>query len=187
MKTRFLVIFLGLASGIAWQGLAQWQDTTDPRVARLLVGFYDSALRTKYDYAFNEKDSRALAALFTEDALLVAPEGLFSGRRTIEKRYADLFQRSQLTSLFGVRDHLNAIGNELWAAGKWWALVQSDKGPVQVGGYWAEIYVQEEGAWKIRLSIFNVSPQEDSSAPDLRAANLSPDSSQLRPAPASEF
>ena len=33
----------------------------------------------------------ALAALFTEDAVLVTPEGLFSGRQAIEKRYAGMY------------------------------------------------------------------------------------------------
>jgi uncharacterized protein (TIGR02246 family) len=171
MKLRFLVIFLALAGGIALQGFAQWKDTTDPQVAKQLVSFYDSALRMKYEDAFNEKDATALAALFTEDALLVAPEGLFSGRQAIEKRYSDLFQRSHLTSFFGVRDQLNALGDELWAVGKWWSLLQSGKGPVTVGGYWAEIYVREGDSWKIRLSIFNVTPTESPSSLHLAAAS----------------
>ena len=125
----------------------------------------------KYEDAFNEKDATALAALFTEDALLVAPEGLFSGRQAIEERYSDLFQRSHLTSFFGVRDQLNALGDELWAAGKWWSLLQSGKGPVTVGGYWAEIYVREGDSWKIRLAIFNVTPTESSSSLHLTAAS----------------
>ena len=37
-------ILLGLAGGIALQGFAQRQDTTDPQAARQLVSFYDSAL-----------------------------------------------------------------------------------------------------------------------------------------------
>ena len=104
-----------------------------PRVAQQLVSFYDSALGTKYDEAFNIKDAVALAALFTEDAVLVTPEGLFPGRQAIEKRYAGMFKRSHLTDFFGVRDQLNAIGNELWAVGEWWSLLQTEKGPVQSG------------------------------------------------------
>ena len=158
MKMRLLLTLQGLAIGFAVSAPAQWKDTADPRVAQQLVSFYDSALRTKYDEAFNMKDAAALAALFTEDAVLVTPEGLFSGRQAIEKRYAGMFKRSHLTDLFGVRDQLNAIGNELWAVGEWWSLLQTEKGPVQVGGYWSEIYVREGDAWKIRMSTFNVSP-----------------------------
>lgn len=99
-----------------------------------------------------------MAALFTEDAVLVAPEGLFSGRQAIEERYADMFKRSRLTDFFALRDQLNAIGKELWAVGEWWSLLQSEKGPVQLGGYWSEIYVREGDVWKIRMLTFNVIP-----------------------------
>jgi hypothetical protein len=37
-----------------------------------------------------------VATLFTEDALLVEPHGMFSGRQDIERRYADTFQESPM-------------------------------------------------------------------------------------------
>ena len=43
--------------------------------------------------AFNNNDAAALAALFTEDGVFVAPEGMISGRKDIKKRYADTFQK----------------------------------------------------------------------------------------------
>jgi ketosteroid isomerase-like protein len=65
-------------------------------------------------------DAAAVAALFTEDALLVAPDGMFSGRKEIEKRYEDTFQRSPSTIFSDPRDHLlNAIDNAAWSAGEW--------------------------------------------------------------------
>ena len=48
-------------------------------------------LATKEDAVFSKSDASALAALFTEDGVLVAPDGMFFGRQAIEKRYADLF------------------------------------------------------------------------------------------------
>jgi uncharacterized protein (TIGR02246 family) len=173
MKVRFLLILLGMTGGVALQGIAQSKDTADPQAAEQLVGFYDSALRMTYDKAFNEKDAAALASLFTEDALLVAPEGLFSGREAIEKRYADLFQRSHFTNFFGRRSQLNAIGNELCGVGEWWSLLQTERGPLQVGGHWLEIYARKGNAWKIRVSIFNVTPSQSLSPlqPILAAAN----------------
>jgi uncharacterized protein (TIGR02246 family) len=160
MRIRLLLTLAGLTSGVALQGIAQLKDTADPQAARQLVSFYDSALSLKFENAFNEKNAAALASLFTEDALLVAPEGLFSGRGAIEKRYAGVFQRSHLTNFFGMRNQLNAIGNELCAVGAWWSLLQTEKGPLQVGGHWLEIYTREGDAWKIRVSIFNISPSQ---------------------------
>ncbi|HET9524175.1 MAG TPA: nuclear transport factor 2 family protein [Terrimicrobiaceae bacterium] len=174
MRIRFLLTLVGLTSGVALQGIAQWKDTADPEAARQLVSFYDSALSMKYEKAFNEKNAEALASLFTESALLVAPEGLFSGRAAIEKRYAGVFQRSNLTDFFGMRSQLNAIGDELCAVGSWRSLLQTERGPLQVGGHWLEIYAREADGWKIRVSIFNVSPSQDLSPqqPILAASDL---------------
>jgi uncharacterized protein (TIGR02246 family) len=173
MKVRLLLTLAGLTSGVALQSAAQWKDTADPQAVQQLVGFYESALRMKYDKAFNEKNAAALASLFTEDALLIAPEGLFSGRGAIEKRYVDVFQRSHLTHFFGMRNQLNAIGNELCAVGQWWALLPTERGPLQIGGYWLEIYARKGDTWKIRMSIFNVTPTESVSPrqPILAAAD----------------
>jgi uncharacterized protein (TIGR02246 family) len=160
MKMRLLFALTGWALGSALPSLAQWRDTADPAVASQLVSFYNSALAMRYQDAFNRKDSAALAALFTEDAVQVAPEGLFFGRQAIEKRFADLFQRQRLTNFFGARDQLSAIGSDLWAVGEWWSLLPTESGPAQVGGYWSEIYVRDGEAWKIRLSMFNATPRK---------------------------
>jgi ketosteroid isomerase-like protein len=68
-------------------------------------------LATKEDAVFSKSDASALAALFTEDGVLVAPDGMFFGRQAIEKRYADLFQQSPITTYYGHRSQLNAIDN----------------------------------------------------------------------------
>jgi hypothetical protein len=84
-----------------------------------------------------------------------------------------VFQRSRLTDFFGTRSQLSAIGNELCAVGKWWALLQTERGPHQVGGYWLEIYARKGEGWKIRVSIFNItpSPRLSSLQPILAAAD----------------
>jgi uncharacterized protein (TIGR02246 family) len=163
MKMRLVFVLSGWAFGFALPSLAQWRDTADPAVAAKLVSFYHSALALRYEEAFNRKDAAGLAALFTEDAVQVAPEGLFFGRKAIERRFADLFQQQRLTNFFGARDQLNAIGNELWAVGEWWSLRSTQSGPMQVGGYWSEIYVRDGEAWKIRMSTFNATPPKTAS------------------------
>jgi len=161
---RLLFVLSAWAFGFAMPSLAQWRDTADPIVAAKLVSFYHSALALRYEEAFNRKDAVALAALFTEDAVQVAPEGLFFGRKAIERRFANLFQEQRLTNFFGARDQLSAIGNELWAVGEWWSLHPTQSGPVQVGGYWSEIYVRDGEAWKIRMSMFNATPSKTAAA-----------------------
>jgi hypothetical protein len=41
----------------------------------------------------NKNNAAAVAARFTEDGVLLASDGMFSGRQDIEKRYADTFRR----------------------------------------------------------------------------------------------
>ena len=60
------------------------KDTADPQIALQIRERFK-----KYDQAFNKNDATAVAALFAEDALQVTPEGLYSGRHAIEKRYAE--------------------------------------------------------------------------------------------------
>jgi ketosteroid isomerase-like protein len=79
---------------------AQQKDTIDPRIVqqRDLLGIPDALavfgeLSGKLDDAYNNKDAEAAATLFTEDAVLVTPDGMVFGRQAIEKRYADTFQR----------------------------------------------------------------------------------------------
>ena len=105
MKIRSLVTLVGLAISFALPTFAQQKDTADPRIVqqRDLLGVAKALdefgeLHRALDEAYNKNDAAAVAALFTEDALLVEPDGMFSGRQAIEKRYADTFQRSPIIS-----------------------------------------------------------------------------------------
>ena len=109
----------------------------------------------KYDEAFNKKDAGALAALFTEDAVYVTPEGLFSGRQAIERWYVDHFQRWHMINHIHEANQLNAIGNEVCSLGQWWNTLQSENGPVFVRGYWSALFVREGDAWRIRMLTYN--------------------------------
>jgi uncharacterized protein (TIGR02246 family) len=165
MKIRTVVILVGLAASFGLPAFAQQKDTVEPRGAqqRDLLGNAKAVdefgvLGTKEEEAFSKNDAIAVAALFTEDAVLVAPDGMFFGRRAIEKRYADMFQRSPITSFSGQRWQLNAIDNAVWSVGQFWSAQQSHTGPVFVNGYSSAIYVREGDAWKIRMLTLSEHP-----------------------------
>jgi uncharacterized protein (TIGR02246 family) len=150
MKVRLLLTLAGLAISFAVPSIAQQKDTTDPTIVqqRDLLGVVKALdefgeLSQKLDEAYNKNDAAAVAALFTQDALLVTPDGMFSGRQDIEKRYEDTFQRWPITDFNGRRErrHLNAIDNAVWSAGQWASTFQSQTGPVSAWGYWSAIYV----------------------------------------------
>ena len=96
------------------------------------LSFYDSELRMKDEQAFNEKDATVLAGLFTDDTLLVAPEGLFAGRQSIEERYSRLIPALASKELFWRARSAHALGDETLGSRKRWSFVQSAKGPVTV-------------------------------------------------------
>ena len=167
MKIRSLLTVVGLAIGFALPTFAQQKDTADPRIVqqRDLLGVAKALdefgeFHQALDEAYNKNDAAAVAALFTKDALLVEPDGMFSGRQAIEKRYADTFQQSPIISFNSSRErhYLNAIDNAVWAAGQWFGTFQSQTGPVFAVGYWSAIYVREGDAWKIRMLTSNITP-----------------------------
>jgi ketosteroid isomerase-like protein len=166
MKTRLLLALSGLAISFATPSIAQQTSTPDPQIARQrdlrgdpnAVGEFNS-LGLKVDEAINTNDAIALAALFAENAVLVAPDGMFSGRQAIQKRYADIFQRWPVTTFSGESSSLNAIDNATWSTGKWWTTSQGQTGPKFENGYWSAIYIREGDAWKIRLLSISDAPQ----------------------------
>jgi hypothetical protein len=98
-----------------------------------------------------------VAALFAEDAFLVTPDGMFRGRKAIEKGYEDTFQRSPLTIFSDPREYqLKAIHHAVWSARKWSSTLQGQTGATFVSGYWSAIYVREGENWKVRMLTTNV-------------------------------
>jgi uncharacterized protein (TIGR02246 family) len=166
MKIRSLISLTALVISFAATVVAQQKDPADPQIVqqRDLLGVAKAiddfgALGLKVEEAFKKNDASAIAALFTEDGILVASDGMFSGRQAIEKRYADIFQRWPITTFSGQRYQLNAIDNAVWSVGEWWSTIQSETGPKFEGGYWAAIYIHEGDDWKIRLLTVSGRPQ----------------------------
>jgi uncharacterized protein (TIGR02246 family) len=164
MKTGSLLAVAGSVICFAVPAFAQ--NTADSKIVqqRDLLGVAKAidvfgALGLKLDEAFNKNDASAIAALFTEDGILVAADGMFSGRQAIEKRYADMFQRWPITTFSGQRYQLNEIDNAVWSVGEWWSTIQSETGPKFEGGYWSAIYIHEGDDWKIRLLTLSERPK----------------------------
>ena len=159
---RFALALVGLAISFALPTYAQQKEMVDPKIAEQLI-----ALAKKFDDAFNNNDAAAVAALFTEDAVLVTDTGLVYGREAIEKHLADLLQKFRFSDHIGKADQysphtIGTAGNEMWATGEWSCTVRGESGgPIQSKGYWSAIYVREGNVWKKRMDIYNVTPAPD--------------------------
>jgi ketosteroid isomerase-like protein len=159
MKIRLLLTLVGLAISFALPTFAQQKDTPDPQLRQVV-----DALANKLDEAINNNDAVAAAALFTEDAVYVTPQGPIYDREAIEKHYADLFQRVHYSNFINKNDQnsphvIGTAGNEVWSNGEWSVTIQGQNGgPIQVKGYWSNITVRDGDTWKKRMVTINITP-----------------------------
>ena len=150
---------VGLVITFALPAFAQQKETVDPDILEQLA-----ALGKKIHEAWSKNDAAALAATYTEDAVLVHDTGPVYGREAIEKHYADLFKQVHFSNHFGKRDQysphiIGTAGNEIWENGDWSLTYQvAGGGPIQLKGYWSAIRVREGDAWKTRMEMSNVAP-----------------------------
>jgi uncharacterized protein (TIGR02246 family) len=175
-----LLALTGLAIGFVAPGAAQQKDTAGSEIASPtnLLGDVNSlaeftALGRTYVEALNNLDASAMAAFYTEDGVVVTPDGWFSGREAIEKWYAYTFQRWHPSNSIRQQDQVTAVGDQAWAVGRWWSTFRGQNGPVLARGFWSAIYVREGDTWKIRMANYNTAG-EISIAP----ANSTADSNQ---------
>jgi ketosteroid isomerase-like protein len=162
VKIPLVFTLAGLAIGFVLPSFAQQKDTADPKIIEQLA-----AIGQKFDEVFNSNgDAATLAALFTEDGVLVTPQGPIYDREAIEKHYADVFKRFHVSNSIGKWDQdpphihiLGTAGNEVWDNGEWSVTLQGKSGgPIQLKGYWSAISVREGDACKIRMETINLTP-----------------------------
>jgi uncharacterized protein (TIGR02246 family) len=155
MKIPLVVALIGLVS-IALPALPE-TNAPDRQLRESLI----TAIK-KHTDALDKNDAAAVAANFTENGVLVTPDGPIFGRESIEKYYVGVFTQVQLSdNLAPVDDdspHLiGTAGNEMWATGKYSCTVKGQNfGPVAATGYWSVI--REGDDWKIRMLTFNATP-----------------------------
>jgi ketosteroid isomerase-like protein len=105
-----------------------------------------------------------VAALYTENAILVPDTGPVYGREAIEKFWAGLFKQfhvsNQADKAAPDSPHtIGTAGNEAWSHGQWKVTLQGQDGkPFELTGNWTEIYRREGDTWKKRLDTWNTTP-----------------------------
>jgi hypothetical protein len=99
MKTCLLGALVGLAISLALPTFAQQTNKPDPELRQRLI-----AIIQKHNDAINNNDAAAVAALYTEDAVLVEQGGPTFGREAIEKHWADTFKKVRISDLASTVD-----------------------------------------------------------------------------------
>ena len=152
MKIRLVVALVGLAISFAVPAFTQRKDAADSQIREQL-----DALSKKTNDAFNKGDAAALAATFTEDAVLVNDTGPVYGREAIEKYYANLFQKIHFSNYMTESDQycpyiIGTASNEVWSNGEWSTIIQGQNfGPVHSKGYFSSITVRDGDVWRKRI------------------------------------
>jgi ketosteroid isomerase-like protein len=136
MKIHLPLALVGLAISFASPTVAQQTNTLDPQIIEQL-----NASSKKIDEAFNNGDAAAMAALFTDDAVLVTDRGPIYGREAIEEYHAGLFMQFHFSNHLGKRDQysphiIGTAGNEVWSIGQWNTTMQGKNpgDPIQLKG-----------------------------------------------------
>jgi uncharacterized protein (TIGR02246 family) len=109
-----------------------------------------------YNKAMQARDAAGLVALFSEDAILLTPDGPLFGHAAIEKRFEGVF-KAIITKEPSKLDKVIMIGDALrLRTGSWSAVLRSPNGSMPVKGYWSTTDVRDGNSWKIRMETDNV-------------------------------
>jgi uncharacterized protein (TIGR02246 family) len=145
LRIAFAIAVVALIMG---SGVARADDAQTQQV---------KAAYAAWDAAFNKGDAKGVAALYTEDSLLLPPShDVIKGPAGVEKFFAGLFAN-------GVTGHkLELIeaegdGGLVAAAGKWSASGKDANGaPATFGGIATHVFAkQPDGSLKLKLHTFN--------------------------------
>ena|SRR5271166_2355722 len=137
-------------------GLPQRPNATQPGLRCIHIKMHQ-ATRDALSQILQAGLDHAVAALFTEDAVQITPDGIFSGRESIEKRYADAFQHRHPTNHVLKFDQVYVTeNNEVFDYGEWSGTFQAEGNPYEANGYWTAIVVREGNVWKTRMSTYNI-------------------------------
>jgi Domain of unknown function (DUF4440) len=157
MKIRYLLLTLvGLATGLALPIFAQEPNAPDPQLREQLLAF-----SKKHDEAFLNSDAAAMAALFTENGVLVNDSGPIYGREAIEKSFENMFKVVHFSKHLSIPGQYSPqfIGtdkNAIWATGEWGQTVQGQNfGPLEEKGFWTDILVREGDDLNIKVGTWN--------------------------------
>jgi uncharacterized protein (TIGR02246 family) len=126
----------------------------DDAAARQSIDDFGAAWET----AALTNDGAALAALYAEDAVVLAPgASLMSGRAEIESGFAEMMGATPFTAIEIVTDgvDVSASGDLAYGYGTFTSTNTVDGQPFEDTGKWTSIHENRDGQWVTVLDIWN--------------------------------
>ena len=153
MKRWLFIVSAGLAIGVTAQCFGQQSEASAKDQQSL------DELAKKWAAAYNAKNATGVAALYTDNAIRVAPDGIVQGRLAIRKAMEDQFKAGGHDISISIKS-MRSLGDVSWATGDWSAKF----GDQPAHGWWANVQVRSGGDWKIEQNAFNLAPPAQGSA-----------------------
>jgi uncharacterized protein (TIGR02246 family) len=160
MKNPSLISLVGLAMSFALPILAQQKETLDAQAVEKA-----DPLAGQYDKTCNSNDAAAaVAALFTDDAVFITPDGPIVGREAIEKQYAEWFKGGHTSNHKTTYDpdsfQIAGTADTIALSGGWSETVEPVNGkPFELKGRWIAIDTRGSDGWKIWKLAYNQAPE----------------------------
>ena len=155
-RAAILLGLAGMAAAVAGQSreaVAQSSAASRPDVRQAVETFV-----TKYLEIYNKKDAAGLAALYTDDGLLVPPGPITTGKQNIEKAWRAVFDAGR-TGLHYDIQQVQAEGNIVWSVGQFTVMAPDESGVLKERqGNFANIYQWEGDGLKFRVHAFSFLP-----------------------------
>jgi uncharacterized protein (TIGR02246 family) len=156
-RAALVLGLVGMSAALVAHGreaLAQQTSAADRGNARQAV----DAFVTKYLDAYNRKDSAGVAALYTEDGLLVPPGPITTGRPNIEKAWRAVFDTGRTGLRYDVQQ-VQAQGDIVWSVGQFTVMAPDESGVLHDRqGNYANIYQWAGDGLMFRVHAFNFLP-----------------------------
>jgi uncharacterized protein (TIGR02246 family) len=116
------------------------------------------AVADAYVKASLARDAKAVAALYTEDAVEMPPhEPAVKGRAAIEAYYQKQFSDPKMTASNFTLAHVETVssGDVGYDVGTYRQTLTSPSGPIEDTGKYTVILKRAGGAWKVAYAIYN--------------------------------
>jgi uncharacterized protein (TIGR02246 family) len=114
-----------------------------------------NATNTEFVQHWNKQEPAAIAALFTPNALFVAPAGTYVGQPDVQKFYDTLFSSVHPSADFMHDiDRVQMLSSDLALAVGHWNLSRP-----ALKGFWSAVYEHRgEAVWAMRAHTYNITP-----------------------------
>jgi ketosteroid isomerase-like protein len=97
--------------------------------------------------AYNKRDAAAVAALYSENATEVTPNGIIQGRDAVQKRIEADLQKGGHDLSIAIKQ-TQTTADTSYSLGEWSIKYEGEQ---SAHGYWSVIETREGDAWRIQL------------------------------------